>query len=305
MPSTRRPPDRWFTVAACFASSAALPRVTSGSVLPYTRRSITPSVEKPRSSAAMAHSTICEPLVPGMVEGRPMPMSMRPGFPFCPVRQSSFRPGARPPRAALPGRLGVWPADMYLLRRGCRTWLGRVAGRQVGDFGQPEVDARDDRVEILPVLADLSGVVELEDAHERVSISPAAPQQAVGLEPDDDGVVIRPKLLDREAQRVEQSRGVLPAVVDGGLAREPPREHLGPERIELFGVVGPQLDPGIDVLLLEEAEEGAHRRDVATTSRAEVGVVLGRGHRCAPSRRSGQRGSGPMTQCSRVTMSWM
>src|ERR687896_62705 len=233
MPSTRRPPDRWFTVAACFASSAALPRkgtrrmevisrirrvtaaaaprVTSGSVLPYTRRSITPSVEKPRSSAAMAHSMISRPLVPGMVEGSPMPMSIPPKPSFRPSRRSScdqaplegasrsadrgVPPGAK---AGGPGRVllvrsraaSAGVADIDVDGGGCRTRL--VVRRQIGDLSELEVDAGDDRIEILLVLADLAGVVVLEDADERVPVFPAAPQYAVGLEADDDGVAIRP-----------------------------------------------------------------------------------------------------------------
>src|SRR5436190_23033342 len=40
-------------------------------------RSIVPTLEKPRFSARRAHSTTSWPLVPGMVAGRPIPISMK------------------------------------------------------------------------------------------------------------------------------------------------------------------------------------------------------------------------------------
>src|SRR3954453_2261276 len=85
-------------LAACLASRAALERsgairmavvspmrsvtapaaasAMSDSWLPYTTRSIVPSAEKPASSLALAQSSTSRRLTPGMVVGRPMPMSM-------------------------------------------------------------------------------------------------------------------------------------------------------------------------------------------------------------------------------------
>lgn len=56
---------------------------------------------------------------------------------------------------------------------------------------------------------------------------------------------------------------VPPAGVDRRLADEVRREHLLPVRVVVVGVVGPQLDPGVDVAVLQQPQEAAHRLDVA------------------------------------------
>ena len=56
---------------------AAAARAMSGSWFGYTMRSIVPSVEKPRASARLAHSSTSRP-APGIVDGSPMPTSMTP-----------------------------------------------------------------------------------------------------------------------------------------------------------------------------------------------------------------------------------
>src|SRR3954454_8023225 len=58
-------------------TAAAYARAVSGSWLPYTSRSIVPSVENPAASARMAQSRMSPPSVPGTVFGRPIPIFIR------------------------------------------------------------------------------------------------------------------------------------------------------------------------------------------------------------------------------------
>ena len=57
-------------------TAAAAARAMRGSWLGYTMRSIVPSVENPRASARLAHSSTWSRPAPGIVDGRPMPTSM-------------------------------------------------------------------------------------------------------------------------------------------------------------------------------------------------------------------------------------